>query len=425
MSNDKPNFINIDPEADEQLLINKYLELTKKTEIFPAQSERILISLIAYYANLVKNQFNDAAALNLVRYSRAPILDFIGELFGCTRLPSRCGEDTLQIELFEAFTSDLTIDKGLEVQSKDGEYIFKTSEDATIPAGEVVVTVPLESAKACSAVNTYGAGDINTLIKPLSYIKTVTNLNGVSGGLDEESDDAYIERILLSPESYTCAGSYGAYIYHAKSAHQDIVDVEAESPQLPAEIKINGEVFEDFEVDYKTGKLTFTYNGVNEASSLDDGTTPPVVKELIFEITIPPAASVFIYPLIKEGGASFDIVKAAVEAKLNDRDCMPMTDYINVVESSGIEKKLNITVTLEAKADKDLVKTNVNKALEEFCRNHRNTLNSSLIPLRLNTLIGNIEGVWDVDLGDLKNIETAKINEFFDITANVSYKEQK
>ena len=49
----KPNFIQIDPKADEELLVNKYLKLTKQKELFPAQSERILISLIAYYANLV------------------------------------------------------------------------------------------------------------------------------------------------------------------------------------------------------------------------------------------------------------------------------------------------------------------------------------------------------------------------------------
>ena len=195
---EKPHFIEIDPQADEKLLIGKYLELTKKQELFPAQSERILISLIAYYANLVKTEFDNAAALNLVRFSRAPILDFIGELFGCPRLKAKYGYDIQQITLFEAFASDLTIHKGLEIQTKDGKYIFKTSSDVVVKAGETVVTVPIVCETATSAVNVYGAGDINVLIKPLSYIKSVTNLNGVSGGLDDESDESYIERILLS-----------------------------------------------------------------------------------------------------------------------------------------------------------------------------------------------------------------------------------
>lgn len=399
----KPNFIEINPEADEELLVKKYLELTKKAELFPAQSERILISLIAYYANLVKNQFNDAAALNLVRFSRPPIVDFIGELFGCTRLSSKCGNDILQIELFESFTNDLTIDKGLESQTKDGKYIFKTTEDVIVPAGETIVTVPIESEKATSAVNSYGAGDINTLIKPLSYIKEVKNLNGVSGGLDEESTEAYIERILLSPESYTCAGSYGAYIYHTKSAHQDIVDVEAESPQLPAEVKIDNTDFEDFEVDYKTGTLIFTHN------------------EQTFKIIIPPAAAVFVYPLVKKDGASFDIIKKAVETKLYDRDCMPMTDYINVAEPTAINKELDITIVLEDDCEKESVKTAVNSVIAELCANYRKTLNSSLVPLRVSTPLGNIEGVHDVILNNLKAEEKCEINEYFVLTAKVTF----
>ena len=400
----KPNFIQIDPKADEELLVNKYLKLTKQKELFPAQSERILISLIAYYANLVKNEFNEAARLNLVKHSHSPILELIGGLFGCERLQPQCGDDVLEIEIFEPFSSDLTIDKGLEIQTKDGKYIFKTTEDVIIPSGETTVTVPIKSEAATSAVNAYGSGDINILIKPFSYIKKVTNINGVTGGLDEESEESYIERILMAPESYTCAGSYGAYIYHTKSSHQDIVDVEAESPQLPAEVKIDNEAFEGFEIDYKTGTLTFEYEGHS------------------FTIIIPPAASVFVYPLVKENGALFDVVKKAVENKLEDRECMPMTDNINVVEPTAVERKINIKITLENNTNTSAVKEQVNEVLKEFSEKHRKTLNTSLVPLSLLTLLGNIKGVFDVDLGDFKNIETAKINDYLVITTEVTYK---
>ena len=403
MSEEKPNFIEIDAKADEQLLINKFLELTQKQELYPAQSERILISLIAYYATLVKNQFNEAARLNLVRFSRAPFLDFIGELFGCARLKAKKGNDILQIELFEAFNCDLTINKGLEIQTKDGKYIFQTSQDVIIPAGETIITVPIESELAQSAVNIYGPGDINILIKPLSYIRYVTNLEGVRGGLDDESDEAYIERILLSPESYTCAGSEGAYIYHTKSAHQDIVDVKVDSPQLPAEVKINEESYQDFTVDYKTGILTFTYNEQN------------------FVVKIPPAASVFVYPLVKENGAVFDIVKDAVENKLTNHECMPMTDYINIVEPTAIQKELEIRIILEKDAEKERIKTIVNSVINQICTDYKHTLNKSLIPLRVSTPLGNIEGVHDVILENLKEEEKCNINEYFVITPKVIY----
>lgn len=399
---EKPDFIEIDASADEQALIDKYLELTGKDAIYPAQAERILISLIAYYANLVKTQFNEAAALNLVQFSRAPILDFIGALFGCTRLAAEYGTDELQITLYEAFNYDFTISAGLEVQTSDGEYTFKTIEDVTIPAGETSALVTIQSETAGTAVNDYGADTITVLIKPYSYIKSVTNINGVSGGLDEESDDDYRERILLAPESYTCAGSYGAYIYHTKSVSQNIVDVEAESPQMSATVTIDGESVEDFTVDYTTGEVTFTYNDSE------------------FVVTVPPAASVYVYPLVSEG-ADFDTIKEAVEEKLNDRNCMPMTDYINVVEPTAIEKELDITVTLDEDIDTDSVQTAVTEAVDSFIAEHRNTLNMPLVPLKLLTAIGNIEGVYNVSLNDFTEVEECNINEYFVITCNLEF----
>ena len=57
---DNINFIDINPQEDEQLLINKFEELTEKT-LYPAQDERILIQLITYYGNLLQTKFNNAA----------------------------------------------------------------------------------------------------------------------------------------------------------------------------------------------------------------------------------------------------------------------------------------------------------------------------------------------------------------------------
>lgn len=45
-----------------------------------------------------------------------------------------------------------------------------------------------------------------------------------------ESDAAFRRRIVLAPEGYSVAGPEGAYIYHAISAHPDVLDVSATSP---------------------------------------------------------------------------------------------------------------------------------------------------------------------------------------------------
>ena len=63
------------------------------------------------------------------------------------------------------------------------------------------------------------------------------NVTISSGGTDAESDESFRERIHEAPESFSNAGSYGAYAYFAKLANADIIDVSVTSPS-PGEVKI-------------------------------------------------------------------------------------------------------------------------------------------------------------------------------------------
>lgn len=51
------------------------------------------------------------------------------------------------------------------------------------------------------------------------------NISVPAGGVDIEGDDAYRERILLAPESFSVAGPVGAYAYWARKVSPAIVDV--------------------------------------------------------------------------------------------------------------------------------------------------------------------------------------------------------
>ncbi|HHW4679467.1 MAG TPA: baseplate assembly protein [Xylella sp.] len=52
-----------------------------------------------------------------------------------------------------------------------------------------------------------------------------------------ERDAEFRRRIVLAPEGYSVAGPEGAYIYHAISAHADVLDVSATSP-APGEVVV-------------------------------------------------------------------------------------------------------------------------------------------------------------------------------------------
>lgn len=132
MSLPEPSFISRDINAITTAMVASYEASTGKT-LLPAQVERVLIDLIAYRESLLRIAIQEAAKQNLVAYAAYPMLDYLGQLVGCSRL-------------------------------------------------------------------------------------------------DGEPDDAYRERIKLAPESFSNAGSSGAYRYHAKSADASIVDVAVTSP---------------------------------------------------------------------------------------------------------------------------------------------------------------------------------------------------
>lgn len=78
--------------------------------------------------------------------------------------------------------------------------------------------------------NGYIAGQLTTLIDPLPYVASVTNLTETSGGAAVEDNDPYRERIHIAPESFSVAGPDGAYEYWAKTASASIADVHVDSP---------------------------------------------------------------------------------------------------------------------------------------------------------------------------------------------------
>lgn len=415
MSNE-PIFLEYDAEQEEQKLVDLFESITGKT-LYPAQDERLLISIIEYKAKLLVNLFNETAKLNLTQYSKGIILDCIGEMFDTPRLYGEYGTDILKITLNTTFENDITIPKGLEILSKDEKYSFLTTEECTISSGETTGYVTIQATEIGSVVNTYGSNDVNILVKPVSYIESVTNLNGISGGTDKENDEAYIKRILLAPERFSCAGSRQSYIYHTLSANTKIIDATAESIEHPVKITIkknnnsityteeNGTITTDeftASTNHRTGEVKFT---------LDD-------KEYIIQIQ--PDTTVNIYPLTNDDITSNDVI-LDVETLLNGEKINPMTDKIVVSSPVKVEKAITLNIVLDEKADYENVSNLINETVSEYKQKMRKTLNAQIIPSQIISKLGAIDGVYSIDTGSLSS-STANINEYYDInfTVNIS-----
>lgn len=226
----EPVFIERDAEAITAEMIARYEADSGKT-LYPAQAERLLIDLIAYREMLLRSAIQDAAKQNLVRYARAPMLDYLGELVGVYRLAAQSAQATLAFSVDTAPLTDVLIPAGLRISASDS-VIFATDTDAVLKAGTTSITTTATCADAGTVGNGWQPAQISTLLDDVSDLLdlSVSNLTATSGGSEQEDDEKLRERIMLAPEAFSTAGSRLAYRYHALSAHPDIVDVAVVSP---------------------------------------------------------------------------------------------------------------------------------------------------------------------------------------------------
>ncbi|BAE83963.1 hypothetical protein DSY2174 [Desulfitobacterium hafniense Y51] len=206
------------------------------TTLYPGDERRIFLQQETQVIVGLKSNINDAARQNLLRYARGPQLDALGERYDTPRLEAQKATVVLQWTLSAAQTSSVLIEKGKRA-TPDGQLFFENSEDLTIPAGQTAATVKATATITGPAHNGFSPGQISTIVDPTPYVAAVVNITTSSGGADEEADDdganvwsGYRERIRLAPTKVSTAGPEDAYIFWAKTASQDIVDVKVLSP---------------------------------------------------------------------------------------------------------------------------------------------------------------------------------------------------
>lgn len=385
-----PDFINIDPKADKEMLIKKY-EKDTDTTLYAGQDAMILINLMVYYANLVKMQMNEAAKLNLVECSKAPILDFLGKLKNCERIKAKAGVDTLKIVLNTTFSYDINISKGFQVKTNDGAYIFETTEDLIIPSGETVGYITISSQVAGSEVNKYKAGEINTVISSaFSYIESVENINGVAGGSDDETDKHYIERILLAPEGFSVAGPEAAYIYFTLSANSAIVDATVDCPKDNAAVNINNveSILTNNTADNELYSTTINYQTGEMQITLKND----LIAGTVINVKIPHPYKLNIYTLTEDEETP-QVVLDEVNEKI--QAVKPLCDYVEIHSAVKEEYIIEGTVYIYADADENSVKNNVKEVLNTFIKEKQNKLKKSVVLNKITTAVCNISGVYD------------------------------
>jgi phage-related baseplate assembly protein len=221
-------FVSTDVEEIEANIITVYEGISGR-KLAPGDPVRLFLQAIAAIIAQQRVLINYAAKQNLLAYAEGVYLDHHGAKFSVERLPAQPAKTTVRFTLSAPQPQDVIIPTGTRV-TPDGKVFFVTTASITVPAGVTEVDVTAECTISGSIGNGWQPGQINTLVDPLPWVKSVSNITTSSGGVDEEDDDHYRERIHQAPESFSVAGPEEAYKYWAKTAHQSIIDVSVTSP---------------------------------------------------------------------------------------------------------------------------------------------------------------------------------------------------
>lgn len=339
-----PNFISRDVNQITSEMIADYEQRTGRT-LQPAQVERLLINAFAYRESLVREGIQYAALQNLVEFSNAPVLDYLGQLVGVTRLSASAATAQLDFTLVTGH-GGVIIPAGMRVATVDSLAVFTVANDVVVPVGTDTATVVGISVSTGTVANGYAVGTITQILDPLAYVSAVSNTSVSGGGAAQESDEALRERIKLAPATFSVAGPRDAYKAFAFGASPSIIDV--------------------------------TVLGPNDTPA----TSPGVVE---------------IYPLMEDGSVTPSTVIDLVDAACNFEKYRPLNDQVDIYSPTRIEYALEVEVVRYTTADATDLQAAILAKLNAYGLAKRQKLGQDIKRSHI-TREAVIDGVFDINI---------------------------
>ena len=324
MANERVRFSEFDSETIRNEMIKDF-ESVLGESLSPSDERTIFLNNLAQVVVAINANTNDCGNNNVLRFARGSVLDDMGDWWGVERLPAEYARTTLKFTLSAAQPIDVSIPYGTRA-TPDGEIYFATTKAVMIKAGKLSVEVEAKATTAGAALNGYIAGQIKYIVDNIQFLQSVENTVESGGGADQEDDESYRERIRLSPEALSTAGTEDGYIFHAKTASGDVGDVVVYSP-------VNDETLSDEERQAGAGRV---YIYIIKS----DGTIP----------------------------TEDDAVLSAVRAAVNAKNVRPLTDFVTVLPPTVSEYSINLQYYISNDdMEREIeIKAAVSEAIQEY-----------------------------------------------------------
>ncbi|SSY80141.1 baseplate assembly protein [Alysiella crassa] len=331
------------PEKILSEMIADYEQRTGKT-LQPAHIERLLINTFAYRTTLTHQQINEAYRQQHVRFATGLMLDLCGDDVNTPRLEASAARCTLRFSATE-FVGEVNIPMGTQVSV--GDVVFATIEQGQLSPNRPQMDLQAACLETGLRGNGWAVGQINTLITSLTGARmTAHNISVPTGGAEVESDDAYRERVLLAPESFSVAGSVGAYQYWARAVSPAICDVHVA-------------------------------NALDNLGNAIGGTVAVTV-------------------LTKTGLPERELL-AQVQTELSGEKKRPLCDTVSVRAPETVDYALNAELVLFTGANALEVKAAAESAWAKYESQRREKLGGDIVPLDIQKVL-QVAGVYNVIL---------------------------
>lgn len=305
----------------------------------PAHIERSIIQTYAYREWLVRKGMNEAFLQTFPQFATGIALDLCGEPMGCYRLQDKAARCILRFRVEESHPS-ITIPKGTRVAVNDTLEFITLNDDVITPLINYV-EIEAEANITGEQGNGWDVGRVKTLKTPLNTTieVKVSNIDISSGGVRQEDDDNYRQRILDAPEAFSTCGSVAAYNYHVRSVSQLIADVNVANPR---------------------GGLV--------------------------RITV-----------LSKQGLPDDRLLNDIQEYVSGEKRRPLCDTVEVQAPIQRDYQINATLKLFSGYREDIVKTQARQALQNYLSDKTKKLGLDVVPSALISAL-RVEGVYDVTL---------------------------
>lgn len=337
-----PDFVERDPFKLKAWYVAEFERLTGRT-LYPAQTEMFVVEVMAYAHSVFGEAAQAAFLQNRAIWATGRHLEEVGANVSTFKLPAQTATSRVRFTLSQVRPNGVVIAKGTRVSAGDS-YIFSTTEEMVISAGQLTGEVDVVAASAGVGFNNFDPGQIKEILDPIAYVSTVENIIASGGGSDIEDDDRYRLRIVNAFERISKAGPREGYVEHVKAVNPAIVDVAVIRPQ-PGYIEITP---------------LMLVNGVGTVSS--------------------------------------DAVDAAILDHLDPETLIPMGDYVSIVKATGHGKDLVATLRFNGQApDQALVDAAIRAAFAPFSAR----LGAQISPRPLETACMGFSGVVHAEITGL------------------------